>query len=159
MASNVISYDSSETGTKKAYLRVVDGDSDEVTLPLTQAGPQHKSFILATWVKSYQSVLRKWLGAENLREFSAMEAKQAETLWGRTCIVGAPDDDFVVHAWVCGSPGRLDYVYVPPELRGKGVARALIHHVCGYTFEYGRPWPFRKAPSGGTYNPYLLGNA
>lgn len=149
----VISYGDSENGTDKAYLRIVDGEAEPVTLPLTQAGLQHRNFILATWVKSFQPLLRKWLGDANLL---SQESAQAETLWEQTWIVTS-EDGFTVHAWVAGVPGVLHYVYVPPDLRGKGIARALIRHVCGHTFQYGRPWPFKKAPSGGTYNPYLLG--
>lgn len=144
----------SSAGSKN-YLRLVDGEAEPVTLPLTQAGPQHRNFILSTWVKSYLPFLRKWLGPNS--EGPQSEAAQAETLWERTLVCGAENDEFTVHAWVCGEPGILHYVYVPPELRGKGIAGALIRHQCGHTFQYGRPWPLRKAPTGGTYNPYLLG--
>lgn len=140
---------------QKNYLRLVDGEAEPVTLPLTQAGLQHRSFILSTWVKSYQPVLRKWL--PHLPSSAELEGSQAETLWEQTFIVTSENDDFTIHAWACGGPGTLHYVYVPPDLRGKGIARALIRHVCGHTFSYGRPWPYKKAPSGGTYNPYILG--
>jgi GNAT superfamily N-acetyltransferase len=137
----------------KSYLRLVT-DGEELTLPVYPASKTHRSFILATWVKSYAPVLRKWLGdGIGLEE----EAQQAETLWGQTLVCGSENDEFTIHAWVCGSPGVLHYVYVPPDLRGKGIAGALIRHVCGHKFQYGRPWPFRKEPSGGQYNPYLLG--
>lgn len=117
----------------------------------------HRAFILATWIRSYIPVLRKRFGLADPDVLSQEEAKQAETLWEQTQIVGSEDDDFTVHAWVCGSPGRLDYVYVPPELRRKGLAGALIKHVCGHTYEYGRPWPFKGNPNGGRYNPYIIG--
>src|SRR5688500_7021107 len=130
----------------KNYLRLVDGEAEPVTLPLTQAGPQHRSFVLATWLKSYQPILRKWLGPSVAVTLLKEESNQAETLWERTSIVTSEDENFVVHAWVCGEPGVLHYVYVPPVLRGKGIATALIRHVCGHTFEYGRPWPGKKGP-------------
>lgn len=31
-----------------------------------------------------------------------------------------------VHAWACGDADALHYVYVPPELRGAGLARRVI---------------------------------
>lgn len=137
----------------KNYLRLVQGE-EELTLPLRHNSTADRAFILATWVKSYLPTLRKWLGtAASLEE----EVQQAETLWEQTVICGSESDDFTVHAWACGSPGVLHYVYVPPELRRKGIASALIRHVCGHTFQYGRPWPYKKGPTGGTYNPYLLG--
>ena len=135
----------------------MEGDLEPVTLPVTKAGQEHRSYILSTWVKSYQPFLRKWL--PNLDKAAELEGKLAETHWEQTSIVTSPSDEFTIHAWVAGLPGVLHYVYVPPDLRGKGIARALIRHVCGHTFQYGRPWPFKKAPSGGTYNPYLLGNS
>ena len=139
----------------KNYLRLVQ-DGEELTLPVIQAGLTHRSFILATWVKSYAPVLRKWLGNAFGTE---QEAAQAETLWERTFIVTSPNDEFTVHAWVAGEPGVLHFVYVPPTLRNLGIAGALIRHVCGHTYEYGRPWPYKKEPSGGKYNPYLLGKS
>lgn len=36
-----------------------------------------------------------------------------------------------VHAWAAGSLGVLDYVYVPPELRGNGLARQVITELLG----------------------------
>ena len=153
MASKVISYDGGPNGTA-AYLRLVEEET-EVTLPLVKATEAHRNFILSTWVRSYSPFLRKWLGKDT--DLQKEEALCSETLWTSTWVVSTNDDPFVVHAWACGSPGLLHYVYVPPELRNKGIASALIEHVCGHTFEYGRPWPHKKAPHGGTYNPYLLG--
>lgn len=141
----------SSPGPKNYFRMVADGGAEEVTLPLTQAGPQHRSYILATWVRSYAPQLRKWLGS-----VPEEEGLQAEKLWDQSLVV-TDDDGFTVHAWVCGSPGLLHYVYVPPELRRKGVAEALIKHLCGHTYEYGRPWPYKKEPNGGKYNPYILG--
>jgi GNAT superfamily N-acetyltransferase len=150
----VVSYPPSENGPGKAYLRLV-GEGEEITLPVQASTLTHRNFILATWVKSYLPTLRKWLG--DSKALTLAEASCAETLWEQTLIVTS-EDGFTVHAWVAGQPGVLHYVYVPPDLRGKGIARALIQHVCGHTFEYGRPWPFKKAPNGGSYNPYLLGS-
>lgn len=138
----------------KNYLRIVDGEAEPVTLPLTRAGLHHRNYILSTWLKSYIPVIRKWLGKDAPLRY---EQEAAETLWEQTWIVTSEEDEFTIHAWVAGVPGVLHYVYVPPDLRGKGIARALIRHACGHTFSYGRPWPYKRNPSGGTYNPYLLG--
>lgn len=159
--STVVSYGSSESGTDKAYLRMVDQDLEEVTLPVLEATEKHKSFILATWVKSHTPSLRVFFpGQENigLADLIKEEAKSSETLWkDRTLIVTSPGDSFTIHAWICGEQGRLDYVYVPPELRRKGIASALIDFRCGRDYQYGRRWPFMEVPFNGKRNPYLLG--
>jgi hypothetical protein len=130
-------------------------------LPLTKAKGLHKSFILATWVKSYIPRLKTFLsepGSIGMEELIRQEANVAENLWTKSNVVVSPDSDFTVHAWVCGEPGKLHYVYVPPTLRLKGIATALITHVCGSSYQYGRKWPPGvKAPPDGKYNPYLLG--
>lgn len=151
--STVISYGSFENGTKRRLLRVAS-DDEELTLPIRWASAEHRSYILATWIRSYMPVLRKWIGKD---ASPAEEAALAEKLWSKSLVAGPPVDGFPVYAWICGDEGRLDYVYVIPELRNKGVAGALIREMCGPTFEYGRPWPFKKDPAGGSYNPYILG--
>lgn len=65
--------------------------------------------------------------------------------------------DRTVHAWACGDLGLLHYVYVPPELRKKGLARRLITELLG---EYPKhinvthPWP--RESSRFRYVPNLL---
>jgi GNAT superfamily N-acetyltransferase len=59
-----------------------------------------------------------------------------------------------VHAWACGEDDTLHYVYVPPELRGYGLARQVITHLFGNYPEHvnvTHPWPrestrFRHTP-------------
>lgn len=127
--------------------------ADGLELPIRGATELDRAFILSTWVKSYSQFLRKWLSPALVEE----EVRQAEVLWNKATVLGMPDDEFTVLAWVCASAATLHYVYVPPELRNKGIARALIQHACGPTFQHGRPWPFKGKVTGGTYNPYLLG--
>lgn len=43
---------------------------------------------------------------------------------GARCIVLAEGP--TVHAWACGTEDALHYVYVPPELRGHGLAAKTI---------------------------------
>jgi GNAT superfamily N-acetyltransferase len=71
------------------------------------------------------------------------------------CIVLA--EDATVHAWACGSEDALHYVYVPPELRGHGIAAKLIALVLGSYAErinVTHPWP--RASSRFRYTPHLL---
>lgn len=50
-----------------------------------------------------------------------------------------------VHAWAAGIGTRLLYVYVPPELRGEGLARRVITELIGGypdVIQITHPWPY-----------------
>lgn len=152
MSYTELCYDSSGNG----FLKI-----EEENLPLIDAGTQHRSFVLATWVKSYTGTLRELSqkpGSVSLEELLKSEARTAEGLWekSRTVVVVSKEDYFTLHGWVCGWYGRLDYVYVPPELRRKKIASALIDFVCGKDYQYARQWPFKGGPPNGKRNPYVL---
>lgn len=166
MHSIVVSLGNIEDGHAQ-YLRMV-GDGEELTLPVIKAKPEHRNFILGTWVKSYVNTVRKiTVGCtkgiahtEDVETYLRNEPKVAERLWETSHVVTAPDDEFVIHAWVCGEEGKLWHVYVPPQLRNKGIARALIEYACGTTYDVARPWPFKRGlPGQYCYNPYMLGEA
>lgn len=145
------------------------GESDEVlaTMRLVKAKPEHRSFILSTWVKSYAPTMRRFrAGVLDSASFGVSgadylsgESAVAEANWEDSLVAVDLDDDFVIHAWVCGSPGALLHCYVPPQLRQKGIAMAMIKEQCGEPVRYSKPWPFRKVPPGWSYNPYLLQQA
>lgn len=132
-----------------AILLQKDGKTLE-TLPIVRASPEHRSFILSTWVKSYEATARK----NGIKAFYGREEpKVAEALWDK-CNVVTDDTGFTVHAWVCGRRGQLFHCYVVPELRRLRVATRLIEFVCGELKEYARPWPYSAHAR---VNPYLLG--
>lgn len=119
------------------------------TLPLIAARSEHRSFILSTWVKSYESQARK----QGLREFFAKhEPAIAESRWA-DCVVLTDAGGFTVHGWACGKDGQLWHCYVVPELRKIRVATRLIEFTCGELKEYARPWPYAAHAR---VNPYLL---
>ena len=120
-------------------------------LPIVNAGAVHRSFILSTWLKSYKAAARnQGIGAF----YDAHEPAIAESRW-MDCLVVTDDTGFTVHAWVCGSEGRLWHCYVVPELRKLRLATRLIEHACGPDGlqEYARPWPYSAHAR---VNPYLL---
>lgn len=119
------------------------------TLLLVPATTEHRSFILSTWVKSYEGMARK-LGLRN--PYAAHEPAIAESRWGDCCVL-TDDGGFTVHAWVCGSDGKLWHCYVVPELRKMRIATRLIEYACGELKEYARPWPYSAHAR---LNPYLL---
>jgi hypothetical protein len=114
------------------------------------AAQEHRSFILSTWVKSYESQARK----QGIKEFYRREEPGvAEARW-QDCWVVTDSDGFTVHAWVCGYDGVLYHCYVVPELRNVRMASRLIEFACGELREYARPWPYSAHAR---MNPYLLG--
>ncbi len=132
-----------------AILLQKDGQTLE-TLPIVDAKHTHRSFIISTWLKSYESQARK----QGLREFySRHEPAVAESHW-EGCKVLTDDGGFTVHAWVCGTDGKLWHCYVVPELRRLRLATRLIEYACGPLKEYARPWPYSAHAK---VNPYLLG--
>lgn len=154
-------------GGQNTSLEIIHRPTEKVieTLPVLNAGPAHRSYILSTWVRSYTPTIRKLrigqpgmplLDCIDQSVYLKEEPRVAESLWQKTHIVSS-DDGFTIFAWVCGVPGLLWHCYVTPELRTKGVARALIEHVCGPETEYARPWPLERKPKClKKYNPYLL---
>jgi GNAT superfamily N-acetyltransferase len=71
----------------------------------------------------------RWEVYRRLSAFSALIACEPEHL-------------STIHGWVCWSPrpGGLQYIYVPPNLRGLGVGRALVT-ACERA-EQARRWPW-----------------
>ena len=121
------------------------------TLPVVTATDEHRSYILSTWVKSYEAQARR----QGIREFySKHEGAVAERLW-QDCLVLTDDGGFTVHGWVCGREGgSLYHCYVVPELRRLRIATRLIEMATGGLKEYARPWPYSAHAR---VNPYLLG--
>jgi len=138
----------SSDGSPAIILEDKKGALLEILL-IVQAKDEHRSFILATWVKSYEAAARKQgLGAF----YGAHEPAIAESRWS-DCSVLTDTAGFTVYGWVCGSDGRLWHCYVVPELRRVRIATRLIEHACGYLKEYARPWPYSTHAR---VNPYLL---
>jgi hypothetical protein len=74
------------------------GDREIQSFRLSQASEQHRSFILSTWVKSYEGMARK----QGIRDAYALhEPGVAEARWA-DCTVMTDDDGYTVYAWICG---------------------------------------------------------
>lgn len=81
-------------------------------------------------------------------------------------VVCLATDERTVHAWAAGAVDVLHYVYVPPELRGEGLARRAISALLGSYPEritVTHPWPRRRVngrqlsvPRFDRYSPHLL---
>ena len=118
------------------------------TLRLVAATPEHKSFIISTWVRSYARHAR----ALGFMDFYR-EPESAEALWNKAVVL-TDDDGYVVYAWAVGDKLGLDYVYVVPELRGNSVGKhmaKLVHagNVRNRVLEDGPHWLMAMR-----FNPY-----
>lgn len=152
----------SESGT---MLQLRHGETSHVIeeLPLIKALPEHKAYIISTWVKSYATFNRKLRtvlnGAASIvrsEDFTIGEAQIAETLWEKTYVVSGKEDTFTINAWVCGEEGRLYNAYVPPALRRMGIFTTVAHKAAGPGPVHTRlMWPYKKVESlWMSYNPY-----
>ncbi len=86
--------------------------------------------------------------------YRAGESKAAELLWSKSHVVTG-DDGFTIHAWICGTEGKLWHVYVPPPLRRIGVARALVESTVGTRYLVCKPWPTTPKGHQVSYSPYM----
>jgi len=135
------------------------------SLPIIRAKLEHRSFIISTWVKSYQSQARR-IRYESMPVphdvYRDGESLLAELRWKDSHVVVSPGDEFTIHAWICSysTPGakRLYHVYVPPLLRSSRVAKSLVEHYVGKEYLVGKPWP-NAPPSGHVvhFDPYMNG--
>ncbi len=85
--------------------------------------PSDRGFIASTWGKSYRERSRI-LGAA----FRDLHPRMVDGCLarGEARIVASEHSPGTIFAWASGEPGLLHYAYVIPELRGHGIARALI---------------------------------
>lgn len=107
-----------------------------VQMRLIPAQERHKNFILATMCKSGM-VLIPYLKKCGL-------ANRLDKLC-KTCLDSGlahvlTTDGNSIHGYILGSSNKLDYIYVPPDLRGLGIAREMVSIVCGEEFTCSFPW-------------------
>ena len=143
-----------------ALLQLVSQSGDLLeSLPVIPALHDHRNYILSTWIKSYEATARKLcpfgLGF-NVADYRKGESELAERVWPEAYVITSADDTFTVHGWVCGVPGKLYHVYVPPKLRNRGIAKGLVSLACGNTYSVHKPWPGNHIPYGHTvtWSPY-----
>lgn len=121
-------------------------------LLLRPAKVTDRAFVFATWMRSYRQT-------QHLVEYESYhrgQVRRVERLWDRARIICREPSPDTIHGWVCGDTGLLHYVYVPPDLRGRGLAREVVRAVCGPKLEFTHRWPFDTLPQGWRPNEYRL---
>jgi ribosomal protein S18 acetylase RimI-like enzyme len=122
------------------------------------ARKEHRSFVLSTWIRSYREAFSKDLSYDTIHE---NESKFAEEAFDSGLVFVDTSDGYSINGWVCGVHDKvsvLHWVYVPPELRGMGVASKLIQETLGSKPEVSRcPRSAKnsKLPVG-RWNPYRI---
>ncbi len=103
----------------------------DLGLRLIKATAVHRNFIMSTWV------------------ISASDAAARRGV--RRSLAREREDD-----WLVGKHGLLRWGYVPPELRHRGLFRAMVRQVCGKDVSYTRRPRGYKVPGWWVYDPYRI---
>lgn len=106
--------------------------------------PSDRGFVVGTWANGARYRMRR---SERFQLVNRILDAGA-----RVIVLGTTGT--AVHGWAAGDGARLHYVYVPPELRGQGLARQAITELLGAYpahIETTHPWPrpsrrFRHVP-------------
>jgi ribosomal protein S18 acetylase RimI-like enzyme len=105
--------------------------------------PNDRRLIVPTWAQSFVS---PWSRKLTARHHSRLVDALLDRPRVRVVVAYASVPE-AIQAWACGEQSTLHYVYVPPELRGHGIARRLIRECLGEYPEHGdatHPWPCRE---------------
>ncbi len=116
-----------------------------IARPMT---PRDRRYVVPTWAQS-----ARYDGMRKRCRFALVDRLLDEG----AKVVCLATDELTVHAWAAGDGDVLHYVYVPPELRGQGLARRVITAVLGAYPEHitiTHEWP--RASSRFRYSPHLL---
>lgn len=124
-------------------------------LPVVQANEKHRNFILSTWVRSYQNVARKVMDKET---YAREESLVAERFWGRSSVAVSPEDEYVIHGWVCNLGSHVYHAYVPPDFRRHGMASEILRVTASDAkkLQIARPTEWKPKGFRCEFNPYIL---
>lgn len=91
--------------------------------------PPSKALIYRTWLMRYAAAMRPVTIAPDAwyDEHRAV----IDELWPRVRALVDPRAPDVIHGYVCGRLGVLDWVWVGRDIRGGGLGRAMLDSVCG----------------------------
>lgn len=112
---------------------------------------EDRGFVASTWVQSYKD-------APVPKAFLEGHARVVDVLLARCAalVLCHREDTSILSGWVCGSPSVLHYVYVPHDLRGNLLAKAMVSAAMGgypALIPTSHKWPHHTARF--AFNPYL----
>ena len=99
-------------------------------------------YVMATWMRSYGERVkcRRDVFSKHHPSYILRLIRQSRLL-----IACSPDLTSTIHGWCVGTHKMVHYLYVPPELRRKGLGKAMITNVMGSyagMIECSHRWPF-----------------
>jgi GNAT superfamily N-acetyltransferase len=116
--------------------------------------PERPGLVLESWLRSYRR-LYKVPGLSPLEWYAGQRAI-ATRLLPDVWAAYRPEAPNTIHGWACGEAGVLHYVYVPADLRGRGIGGELVRAVCGERGVITHQPPRTRALAGFVYNPFAL---
>lgn len=148
----------SQTGQKNSLKLTVGGE--DVEFNIVDADERHRSFIIATWVRSYMGDCKKmFVSSCSYPVFTSAdcyhfgESKLAERFWSNAKVLVSGEDSYTVYGWVVANGSCLLHVYVPPEFRRRGLGRRLVEEALGTSYAVWKPmkhsWGHKQ-----TWNPW-----
>lgn len=103
--------------------RLVAGDQALIPFSLRVGRPADLAYVVDSWVKRGRDRGERLSDATaRVRAILADEGTELR-------IACLPDDPDAILGWAAVAPPSLHYVYVRKELRGQGLARALLHGI------------------------------
>lgn len=103
-------------------------------------------FVLSAWIKSHRDMMRRQLAPkESLDEYRQRVLRIINVC--RPVVAFSSTDLATLLGFACGNSERLEFVYVPRDMRCMGVGERLIRQVMGGYPERivcGHPWPFKS---------------
>jgi hypothetical protein len=95
---------------------------------LIKADRLHENYVFSTAIHSVWDIV-KGMGLNRQLVAAGVRSTLEALMCGVHVLVSAPTSP-TVHAWICGEPGTLYFVFVPFELRRQGIASAMVKAVC-----------------------------
>lgn len=128
----------------------------DLGLRLVRATAVHRNYIMSTWVISAADAAARRGIRRSLARQREDDCAKLSYNDGLVYVLTDGVDDTVIHGWVAGKHGLLIWGYIPPELRHKGIFRAMVRQVCGREVSYTRRPRGYKVPGWWVYDPYRI---
>ena len=140
---------------------------------ITPAEETDRPYIISTWIASYKQISRKLVTVHDTdpagvtrnakkvtpQLFQESYPRIPERLWKHAWVLRS-EDGTAAHGYICGTNQPihvLHYMYLPPELRGMGISKAMCRFLFGdrgYPVQVTAFLPWKRWPANWSFNPY-----